>query len=283
MKKIMFLQLFAAIALLTACSSDDDTTVAPLPDNVYKVENTICELTTNSDATATIVMKNAKFAERMPAMDIILPNVPTFLSGTDIMLLAGSVIPEVEFGGVVGPYEGYTINNFSGKISADGSLAFQGYMHLGKIAYTGTANGNSYTGTTTTTYPNGEASTDVPVVDVLYFENTSSTAEAGENAMTITLNNVSFAQGMPAMNIRIPDIAHKENNTYYSAMIIPTVSMRGSEYMPMQQYTMTEISCTVTETSVQLSLTFPMGHLRYIAGATDNGYNGTMTFTKITE
>lgn len=88
---------------------------------------------------------------------------------------------------------------------------------------------------------------------------------------------------MPVMNICIPDIAPVEGNSCYSAVIIPTVSMRGSAYMPMEQYTMTDVACTITEEALQLTLKFSMGYLRYTATATDEGYTGTMSFTKITE
>ena len=284
MKKFQLLSLFMAIALFAACSDDDSTTPPPpLPDNVYQVEGTVCEVTDNGDATVTIIMKSAKFASKMPAMDIHLPNVPFFTEGSSKQLLAGTVIPEVMFGGVMGPYDNYTINNFSGNITAEGELTFQGFMHLGKIEFAGNQEGDTYKGTTTTTYPEGEASTDVPTVDITEYENSTSTAEKGEGAATITLNNISFAPGMPAMNIRIPDIAQAEGNSYYSAVIIPTVSMRGSAYMPMEQYTMTDVTCTITDEALQLTLKFPMGYLRYTATATDEGYTGTMSFTKITE
>lgn len=274
-----------AIALFAACSDDDNTTPPPpaQPDNVYQVEGSVCEVTDNSDATVTIIMKNAKFASKMPAMDIYLPNVPYFAEGGSKQLLASTVIPEVMYGGVMGPYDNYTINNFSGTMTAEGELAFQGFMHLGKIEFKGNQDGNAYKGTTTTTYPEGEAPTDVPTVDIKTYENTTSTAEKGEGTATITLNNISFATGMPAMNIRIPNVAQAEGNSYYSPVIVPTASMRGSEYMPMEQYTMTDVACNITETSLQLTLKFSMGYLRYTATATDEGYTGTMSFTKITE
>ena len=285
MKKIQLLSLFMAIALFAACSDDDNTTPPPpaQPDNVYQVEGSVCEVTDNGNATVTIIMKSAKFASKMPAMDIYLPNVPYFVEGGNKQLLASTVIPEVMYGGVMGPYDNYTINNFSGTMTAEGELAFQGFMHLGRIEFKGNQEGNAYKGTTTTTYPEGEAPTDVPTVDITEYENTTSTAEEGEGTATITLNNISFATGMPTMNIRIPNVAQAEGSSYYSAVIIPTVSMRGSEYMPMEQYTMTDVACNITETSLQLTLKFSMGYLRYTATATDEGYTGTMSFTKITE
>lgn len=273
-----------AIALFAACSDDDNNTPPPpLPDNVYQVEGTVCEITDNGNATVTIIMKSAKFASKMPAMDIYLPNVPYFAEGGSKQLLASTVIPEVMFGGVMGPYDNYTINNFSGSITAEGEAAFRGFMHLGKIEFQGKQEGDAYKGTTTTTYPEGEASTDVPTVDVKEYENTTSTAEKEEGTATITLNNISFAPGMPVMNIRIPEIAPAEGNSYYSAVIIPTVSMRGSAYMPMEQYTMTDVACTITEEALQLTLKFSMGYLRYTATATEEGYTGNMSFTKIAE
>ena len=284
MKKFHLLSLFVAITLFTACSDDDNgPTTPPLPDNVYQVEGTMCEVTDNSDATVTIIMKNAKFASKMPAMDIYLPNIPCFVEGGNKQLLAHTVIPEVMYGGVMGPYDNYTINNFSGIMTAEGALTFQGFMHLGKIEFTGNQDGNAYKGTTTTTYPEGEAPTDVPTVDIKTYENTTSTAEKGEGTATITLNNISFATGMPAMNIRIPNVAQAEGSSYYSAVIIPTVSMSGSGYMPMERYTMTDVACNITETSLQLTLKFSMGYLRYTATATNDGYTGTMSFTKVTK
>lgn len=282
MKKFNLLSLFVAVTLLAACSSENTNSPLP-PENVYQVNGTVCELTENSDATVTIIMKEAKFASKMPAMDIYLPNIPCFTEGGNTMLLASAVVPETMWGGQLGPYNGYTISNFSGSLTANGELTFQGFMQLGKIAFTGSKNGNSYKGTTCTTSPGGEASTDVPTVDVQSFENTTSNIDMGEGTTTITLNNVSFAQGMPAMNIRIPNIAQQSDNNYYSAVIIPTVSMRGSEYMPMDRYTMTDVSCTITNDDVNLTLAFPLGYLRYTATATDEGYIGTMTFTKVTE
>lgn len=284
MKKFQLLSLFMAMTLFAACSDDDNNTpTPPLPDNVYQVEGTVCEITDNSDATVTIIMKAAKFASKMPAMDIYLPNIPCFVEGGNKQLLAHTVIPEVMFVGIMGPYENYTINNFSGRITAEGELAFQGYMHLGKIEFKGNKEGNAYKGTTTTTYPDGEAPTDVPVVDAQVYENTTSTATVEENKATVTLNNISFAQGMPAMNIRIADIPQADDNSYYSPVVIPTVSMRGSEYTPMERYTMTDVACNITDESLQLTLKFPMGYLRYTATATAEGYTGTMSFTKITE
>lgn len=284
MKKIQLLSIFIAITLLAACSNDDnDTPPSQLPENVYQLKGTKCEITNNSDATVTIIMKDAKFASKMPAMDIYLPNIPYFLEEGNKQLLASTVIPEVMFGGVMGPYDNYTIYNLSGIITAEGELAFQGFIHLGKIEFKGNQDGNGYLGTTTTTYPEGEASTDVPTVDIKEYKNTTSTVNVEDNKATITLNNISFAQGMPAMNIRIPNVAQANGNTYYSPVIIPTVSMHGSAYTQMERYTMTDVVCNIARGTIQLTLKFSMGYLRYTATTTDEGYIGTLSFTKITE
>lgn len=281
MKKLILLPILF-ITFFASCSSDDGGTPPP-PSNLFVVEGTICTLTENADATVTIVMKSAKFANAMPPMDITLPNLPVYKNGDAVSILAGSVIPEAMFGGVVGPLEQYTISNLSGNITANG-LSFQGFMERGKIAFEGVPDAAGYKGTTTVTTPGGEASTDVPVVDVKEFPATVSSVDAGEdNALTITLSNVSFAQGMPPMDIRIPAIPFVEESRYECATVVPLVSMNGSPFMPMERYTMSDVQSVFSGDDLQLSLSFSMGYLRYIAKLADSGYTGVMTFTKIIE
>ena len=278
MKKLLFLSVITTM-FFASCSSDDGGAPLP-PDNVFEVEGSVCDVVHNNDATATIIMKNAKFAERMPAMDIILPHVPVYASGEELLLMSAEVVPEVEFGGVVGPYEAYTINDFSGEITADASLSFQCYMHLGKIAFHGVPEGDGYKGVTTVTSPEGDAPADVPAVIVKEFPGTNSVAELGDgSALTVTLNNVSFAQNMSPMNIRIPGIAYVAEGSYYSAVIVPEFSKMGSAYSKTEAYTMNSVKCTIAGNEICMTLSFPMGYLRYTATAVDGVYTGIMTFT----
>ena len=283
MKKLLLLSI-SLIALFTSCSSDDGGGTPPPPSNVFEVEGAVCTLDLNAGA-ATIVMKEAKFAAAMPSMDIILPDIPVYVSGDEYLLLAGSVVPYAGFGGYVGPFEAYIINNFSGKVSADGSLSFQGdIIGHGKIAYTGVSAAEGYKGTTTVTSPNGEASADVPVVDVKEYPATACSVDASNaGELAITIENVSFAQGMPPMNIRIPSLALVGEGKYQVAYVVPSVSMQGSPYMPMERYSMSDVVCTLQGSELSLSLTFSMGYLRYTATAIADGFTGLMTFTNIIE
>ena len=277
MKKLLFLPLFAV--LFFACSSDDEKT----PDNVFKVKNRICSVEHNSDATISILMRDAQFAPSMPAFDIFLPSIPFVPTDGGEHLLAAEIVPRIKMGAEWVPVEKYTISNFSGEIS-DEALLFRCAMELGKIEFSGAASGNgAYTGTTAVTSPGGKEPTDVPAVVVSSFTGVQSTVEEGGDAVTVTLQNVQFAQGMPAMNIRLAAIPVKEPGLYCAQQIIPEISMMGSAWEPNRGFAMNNVQCTVVGEKMYLLFNLSMGNMRYDATGTGGIYTGTITNTKIVE
>ena len=277
MKKLLLLPLFAV--LFFACSSDDEKT----PDNVFKLKNRVCTVERNSDATISILMCEAQFAPSMPTFDILLPAVPFVPTNGGEQLLAAEIVPCIKMGAAWMPVEKYTISNFSGEISAE-ALQFRCAMELGKIEFNGAASGNeSYTGTTAVTSPGGKEPTDVPAVVVSTFEGVQSTMEESGNAVTVILQNVQFAQGMPAMNIKLADIPAKEPGCYSAQQIIPEISMMGSGWAPNPGFAMNNVQCNVVAEKMYLLFNFSMGNLRYDATGAGGAYTGTITNTKIVE
>lgn len=289
MKKLLFLPLIVLAVMFASCSEDDKQTIVDggEDNNAFVVEGSECEVAINSDFTLTIVIKSAKFAEKMPAMDIILPNVPYYKEADNIIILASEVVPEVVFGGVQGPYHDYVINNFSGSIISS-TLSFQGYMHLGKIVFNGDKAGNNYKGTTIVTYPDDPSSVEIPAVDITEYPNVKSTFVKENDAVTITLLNVSFAPKMPIMNIRINSLPAIGENIYFNAEVEPEASIQIKEgvwtpFAPAKQFIMSDVNCVVDDSSLLLTFTLSMGHMRYEANVTSDGYVGLITISNIAE
>lgn len=286
MKKLLFLPLAVMLVALFSCSSDDDGPSAP--SNLFTVHNTVCKVVKNADATTSILMQDAQFAAKMPAMDILFPGVPCSPCDGGVQLIASEFVPQISMHGAWYDYERYIVSNLTGSETSDAGLVFQCHIELGKIAFSGAFAGTAgdtciYRGTTYVTSPDGELSDEVPVVSIKVYENISSTMEQGDNAISVTLTNVSFSPMMPAMSIRLSDIPLGEGGEYCTAELVPEVSMFGSPFMPSEEYKMRGVRLLVGDASFVLQFTLSMGNMQYDAVACEEGYTGSITNRKISE
>lgn len=286
MKKLLFLPLAIMSVVLFSCSNDDDGPSAP--SNLFTVQNSVCKVIKNSDATLSILMADAQFASKMPAMDILLPGVPCIPSEGGVQLITPELVPQINMQGEWYNYERYTIENLTGSETRDAGLAFQCHIELGKIAFSGALAGTAgdtciYSGTTDVITPDGELSDEVPTVSVSVYENISSTVEKSATAATVTLTNVSFAAAMPPMSIRLSEIPLGEAGDYCVAELVPEVSMFGSPFKPNETYKMSNVRLVAGEEAFQLHFSLSMGNMQYDAVACDEGYKGTIINRKISE
>lgn len=94
------------------------------PGNPFSFNNAHYSISINSGQnTAHIYLYNTKFAERMPAMNMIFKNVPVTFNSTGYQLNCESLFPCLNNSGAT-PMEDYPITNLSGSVT-NGKLNLQ--------------------------------------------------------------------------------------------------------------------------------------------------------------
>lgn len=149
--KLFFRMLLCSMALLSfaACSDDDDPLfiedgVTAYVGNVvvdqndgttYTHKDVKIELTFDAVAnTAEMLVKQVKFAEKMPKLDMTVKGIDFTIAGSGITIVGNNIVPEA----MGGPFPMWTITNLSGKVT-DSDFSFS--MKCGEfpVTFTGKA------------------------------------------------------------------------------------------------------------------------------------------------
>ncbi|MBQ8450966.1 MAG: hypothetical protein IJY64_08675 [Bacteroidaceae bacterium] len=148
MKKLLLFPLFAMLALLSACSSDDDDKQVFEPavtEAVYKGDLQLgettftvkCEYKYDTESNScNIILKGVTFAAAMPKMDIILENVPCNLKEGMVEFLGSDLTPVMSMGGMSLPAEDYKIEQLQGNATAS-SMHLKAIMAMGELVFDG--------------------------------------------------------------------------------------------------------------------------------------------------
>ena len=149
MKKLLFLPLFALMALILPSCSDDDNNPGGggeaietatayngklIVNGSYVKDSTECYIEFAKDnKSLTLSINEVKFAEAMPvSIDIAIPGIPATANGNDITFSGDTIVPLV---GVV-PSPAFTFYNIDGEIK-DGELKFSAVCTRGLFTFSG--------------------------------------------------------------------------------------------------------------------------------------------------
>ncbi len=128
MKLNRMILALAALALL-ACNKEEknELPVAVVADykgvvsvdgskGKFEMEDVEVNFTPSEDGkTATIIMYKVRFAERMPGMDVTIPDVKLTSTKEGILLACDNVVPKA----LGGDFAGYTVYDMTGTVKED--------------------------------------------------------------------------------------------------------------------------------------------------------------------
>lgn len=255
MKKLLLFPLFAMLALMSACSSDDDDKKifeAAVTEATYKGDLNMGEMTFTVkceykyDAESNccdITLKGVTFAAAMPKMDITLENVPCTLKEGMVEFEARSLTPIMAMGGMSIPAEDYVIERLVGAATAS-SLRLTATMAMGVLEFEGAlSNGDEededvveggYSGTMAVF----ATDTEVP------FINEAVRCEVIPNedltALDLVIYSARFAENMPvSVDIKLEAIPCKllDGELHFGCeeTFVPLVRV-GEEFVPMEAF-----------------------------------------------
>jgi hypothetical protein len=204
MKRILFLPLFAMMALLFSCSNDEENNMPKTDDRVFTGklllngslidDATRCELNVVA-GTASITIYGVKFAPAMPAMDITMPMLDCKKSGDGYAISGKDVLPLV----AGTPMTAFMVSSLEASLSGD-KFVVSAETALGTIGFSNvssvpaTPSGSKYRGMLQV----GEFSKEVLV-------NVVRNNDAG--TLDMVINDVKFAANMPLeLDITLKDI-----------------------------------------------------------------------------
>lgn len=256
MKKLLLLPLFAMLALLSACSSDDDDkqiVEAAVTEAVYKGDLIFGEMTFTvkceykydaKSNSCDITLKDVTFAAAMPKMDILLENVPCTLKEGVVEFSGKSLTPMMIMGGVSLPAEGYEIESVKGYATAS-SMSLNATMAIGALDFSGTlVNGDE---------EDNESSVDGGFKGAMAvfatdsetpFINESVRCEVFPNddftALDLVIYSARFAENMPvSVDIKLQaipcEVIEGELHFALEETFVPLVRM-GEEFIPMEAF-----------------------------------------------
>ncbi len=262
MKKLLLFPLFAMLALLSACSSDDDDKQLFEPavtEAVYKGdlqfgETTFtvkCEYKYETESNSCdITLKGVTFAAAMPKMDITLENVPCTLKEGLVEFVGRDLTPIMTKGGMSFPAEDYKIEQLQGSATAS-SMQLKVVMAMGELLFDGALssgddeeNEGSVEGEFCGAMSVLATDSEVP------FVNESVRCELLPNedftAVDLCIYSARFAENMPvSVDIKLEAVPCEviDGEIYFGCeeTFVPLVRM-GDEFIPMEAFSFYDIA-----------------------------------------
>lgn len=266
MKKLLFLPLFAALALLASCSDDDESVTPPAPEQhvtsvdyygvlaVGEFTDTVrCTVVYDNAANvADITVRGLRFSDKMPAVDMRMAGIICSPTSTDIVFApSATVIPEVSVSAVPGaPSQPgvsdpkYAMTGLTGTIK-DRVMEFSATMPMGEASFCGIVV-PLFTGSMNVLATGEEKAF---VMDDVLCE----VELEGDGAFAnLFIYGAKFAERMPVtVDIKLPGVScHHFNGGYSIAVsdsLVPLVKMTGTDYMPMPEFAFTKVSGEVRD------------------------------------
>ena len=245
-----FEQIMTFDQITTVTGADGITTMYPTTQYTYKINH--------SSGKADITIKDARFNSMMPAITMILKNVPisfppSHLSSTITKIDGKNIIPEVlnKATGQTEPMHEYTISSISGYITPPPTAG----TNSATLTYTinGAFQVNAYTASTLYQF---ESMTNVTShSNTFSFDNGYYAINLNPEKFVahIYLYNTKFTEKMPAMNMIFKQVPVKFNSTGFTLnckSLIPCLNNSGAT--PMEDYPITNLSGSVTNGKLNL-------------------------------
>ena len=256
MKKLLLFPLFAMLALLSACSSDDDDKQLFEPavtEAVYKGalqfgETTFavkCEYKYDTESNSCdITLKGVTFAAAMPKMDITLENVPCTLKEGLVEFVGRDLTPIMTMGGMSLPAEDYKIEQLQGSATAS-SMQLKVVMAMGELLFDGAlSSGDDEENEGSVEGEFSGAMTVLATDSEVPFVNESVRCELLPNedftAVDLCIYSARFAENMPvSVDIKLEAVPCEvvDGEIYFGCeeTFVPLVRM-GDEFIPMEAF-----------------------------------------------
>lgn len=225
MKKLLFLPLFAMIAMLVSCSDDDNNNMPEVKSEVYYgnllfnaspiADDTKCSVDIVGEY-ASVTLHAVTFAPTMPAMDIVIPALDCRKNGDNYVITGKNVLPTV-MGAPVDRYlmtrvEGYIVGDkfVLNTVTAMGTIGFSNAL-VTPVKPVGDA--RSFKGELLV----GDFSKEV-IIDIK--KNVTGTLD-------IVINDAKFAANMPlTLDITLKDIQYtaEDDLTFMAENVAPFIN-----------------------------------------------------------
>lgn len=195
MKKLLFLPLFAMIAMLVSCSDDDNNNMPEVKSEVYYgnllfnaspiADDTKCSVDIVGEY-ASVTLHAVTFAPTMPAMDIVIPALDCRKNGDNYVITGKNVLPTV----MGEPVDRYLMTKVEGYIVGD-KFVLNTVTAMGTIGFSNTIVNIKPVGGSAKNYKGSLVVGDFTKEDVVI-----SVTKNG-NTVDVLLNDVKFAANMP--------------------------------------------------------------------------------------
>lgn len=264
MKKLLFLPLFAMIAMLVSCSDDDNNNMPEVKSEVYYgnllfnaspiADDTKCSVDIVGEY-ASVTLHAVTFAPTMPAMDIVIPALDCRKNGDNYVITGKNVLPTV-MGAPVDRYlmtkvEGYIVGDkfVLNTVTAMGTIGFSNAL-VTPVKPVGDA--RSFKGELLV----GDFSKEV-IIDIK--KNVTGTLD-------IIINDAKFAANMPlTLDITLKDIQYtaEDDLTFMAENVAPFIN---TETEPAPNYMFAVVEGRLSGETLVMSAKMSEELAPYLAG-----------------
>lgn len=264
MKKLLFLPLFAMIAMLVSCSDDDNNNMPEVKSEVYYgkllfnaspiADDTKCSVDIVGEY-ASVTLHAVTFAPTMPAMDIVIPALDCRKNGDNYVITGKNVLPTV-MGAPVDRYlmtkvEGYIVGDkfVLNTVTAMGTIGFSNAL-VTPVKPVGDA--RSFKGELLV----GDFSKEV-IIDIK--KNVTGTLD-------IVINDAKFAANMPlTLDITLKDIQYtaEDDLTFMAENVAPFIN---TETEPAPNYMFAFVEGRLSGETLVMSAKMSEELAPYLAG-----------------
>lgn len=264
MKRILFLPLFAMMALLFSCSNDENN-MPETDDRVFTGklllngslidDDTRCELNV-VEGSASITIYGVQFAPAMPAMDITMPMLDCKKSGDGYAISGTDVLPLV----AGTPMTDFMVSSLEASLSGD-KFVVSAETALGTIGFTNALLTPVKPAGDSKSY-RGELKVDEFVKEVVV----DVKEDPAAGTVDVVINDVKFAANMPlVLDIalkNIPCIAG-DGVSFYAENVAPYIN---TETEPAPAYSFAVVDGKVNGTKLILNAHMADDLAAYVAG-----------------
>ncbi len=264
MKKLLFLPLFAMIAMLVSCSDDDNNNMPEVKSEVYYgnllfnaspiADDTKCSVDIVGEY-ASVTLHAVTFAPTMPAMDIVIPALDCRKNSDNYVITGKNVLPTV-MGAPVDRYlmtkvEGYIVGDkfVLNTVTAMGTIGFSNAL-VTPVKPVGDA--RSFKGELLV----GDFSKEV-IIDIK--KNVTGTLD-------IVINDAKFAANMPlTLDITLKDIQYtaEDDLTFMAENVAPFIN---TETEPAPNYMFAVVEGRLSGETLVMSAKMSEELAPYLAG-----------------
>lgn len=264
MKKLLFLPLFAMIAMLVSCSDDDNNNMPEVKSEVYYgnllfnaspiADDTKCSVDIVGEY-ASVTLHAVTFAPTMPAMDIVIPALDCRKNGDNYVITGKNVLPTV----MGAPVDRYLMTKVEGYIVGD-KFVLNTVTEMGTIGFSNAlvtpikpvGDARSFKGELLV----GDFSKEV-IIDIK--KNVTGTLD-------IVINDAKFAANMPlTLDITLKDIQYtaEDDLTFMAENVAPFIN---TETEPAPNYMFAVVEGRLSGETLVMSAKMSEELAPYLAG-----------------